>query len=273
MTNNRLSVSIELITPEIAANYLRNKAINRGIKHAVVARYRRDIERDNWRLTHQGIAFNVAGQLIDGQHRLSAIVESGIAVCMVVTRGVPDEAQHVMDDHIKRSVADCLTIQSGERVAANDVAIVRAIVDYHSDEAGSYSTKLTRSELMKVFPKFAEPLEFARPFTACKTRAITAASVWGAIVLAWFYVEDLERLELFCRILTGQDRLHCAQDSAAHSLREWLLRSSLRVGGMRDEAYRKTQSAIGFFIDSIPVERLRGRKVLYRWPLTGQAIR
>ena len=36
----------------------------------------RDMKAGHWRLTHQGIAFDPAGVLIDGQHRLWAIVES-----------------------------------------------------------------------------------------------------------------------------------------------------------------------------------------------------
>ncbi len=39
----------------------------------------------HWDTTHQGIAIASDGTLVDGQHRLLAIVESGVTVRMNVT--------------------------------------------------------------------------------------------------------------------------------------------------------------------------------------------
>jgi hypothetical protein len=38
------------------------------------------MRRGDWRLTHQGIAFDASGALVDGQHRLAAIVEADVPV-------------------------------------------------------------------------------------------------------------------------------------------------------------------------------------------------
>lgn len=45
----------------------------------------RDIKEGHWDSTHQGIAIASDGTLIDGQHRLLAIVEAGKSVKMNVT--------------------------------------------------------------------------------------------------------------------------------------------------------------------------------------------
>lgn len=66
------------------------------------------IRRSEWKLTHQGIAFDEAGYLLDGQHRLHAIVEAKIPVQMMVFHGLPREIFPVLDTGKRRSAADTL---------------------------------------------------------------------------------------------------------------------------------------------------------------------
>ena len=60
--------------------------------------------------THQGICFSETGDLIDGQHRLLAIVEAGLAVEIMVTRGMPDDSWHALDIGVKRSLSDITAV-------------------------------------------------------------------------------------------------------------------------------------------------------------------
>lgn len=62
---------------------------NRKISEGVVDKYARDMENGDWCLTHQGIAIDVNGQLLDGQHRLAAVVKAKKNILMMVTVGVP----------------------------------------------------------------------------------------------------------------------------------------------------------------------------------------
>lgn len=57
-------------------------------------------------MTHQGVAFRHDGALIDGQHRLSAIIEAGMPADLLVVRGLPNNAFMAIDNGIKRSMAD-----------------------------------------------------------------------------------------------------------------------------------------------------------------------
>jgi hypothetical protein len=66
-----------LITPEIAADMLTRNFGNRPFRSAAVKAYAMDMKAGRWRLTHEAIAVTTAGNLINGQHRLRAIVESG----------------------------------------------------------------------------------------------------------------------------------------------------------------------------------------------------
>lgn len=111
----------EEITPEKAMKYLEGNTHNRPVHPSTVEKYKRAMEQGQWRLTHQGIAFaedgydqngrHVAkGTLLDGQHRLWAIVESGVTVPMMVTWAVDPETYTVIDVGARRTGGDTLFV-------------------------------------------------------------------------------------------------------------------------------------------------------------------
>lgn len=46
----------------------------------VVKGFAEAMSRGEWMVTHQGIAFSSAGVLVDGQHRLAAVIEAEHAI-------------------------------------------------------------------------------------------------------------------------------------------------------------------------------------------------
>lgn len=77
------------ITPEMAADLLEKNHYNRPINKVKVARMVNDIKCGNFEITHQPIGIDEYGTLVDGQHRLTAVVESGIPVDMFVAYNAP----------------------------------------------------------------------------------------------------------------------------------------------------------------------------------------
>ena len=88
------------------------------------------MRRGEWQVTHQGIAFDTTGALVDGQHRLAAIVEADQPVEMTVFTEVPDGAFDVLDTGKRRNAADALAIE-GEKSAVMLAAMVRTVWLYH----------------------------------------------------------------------------------------------------------------------------------------------
>src|SRR5262245_41386859 len=86
---NGIRCQFMTVTPELAHAWLTSNVKNRKLRDEVVKSYARDMVNGNWVITHQGVAFNDKHELIDGQHRLNAIVESGVPVMMLVTFGLP----------------------------------------------------------------------------------------------------------------------------------------------------------------------------------------
>lgn len=86
-----IKTAVEKITPEKAKEYLRSNTNNyRKLSRATVKKYAEDMKNGKWELNGEPIVFSESGTLKDGQHRLMAIVMSGIDVEMNVTRGIAD---------------------------------------------------------------------------------------------------------------------------------------------------------------------------------------
>ncbi len=100
------------VSPEIAAKWLAiENSRNRSISEGAVARYANDMLCGAWVSNGETIKFGADGSLLDGQHRLSAIVESGVTVPLMVVRGVSNTAQSTIDTGRPRSDTDNFRIQ------------------------------------------------------------------------------------------------------------------------------------------------------------------
>lgn len=98
---------IEKITPELAKSYLDTCNIdNRKIRPGMVLKYANYMTTGDWVLSDQCISFDLTGKLINGQHRLLAIVQSGITIKAVVARHMPEDSFKYLDQGAPRSKTD-----------------------------------------------------------------------------------------------------------------------------------------------------------------------
>jgi hypothetical protein len=103
---------IEQITPELATTYLAKNSINRPLRRLGVLNFIKRIEEGSFHTTHQGIAFDMNGVLLDGQHRLTAIAESNKTVEMMVSRGLDSSTFESLDCGIIRKLSDRVIIDA-----------------------------------------------------------------------------------------------------------------------------------------------------------------
>lgn len=106
----KVETTVETITPAKAAGYLERNQNNRPMSRSALATVVRALNNGHWRLTHQGIAFDADGILLDGQTRLTAIVQTGVTVPMMVTRGLDRDAFTVLDRGKGRTGGDAFAI-------------------------------------------------------------------------------------------------------------------------------------------------------------------
>lgn len=101
-----MNVIVELITPERATELLKLNTRNRRIRTKHVLNMSRQMERGEWRVTHQPIAISSDGALLDGQHRLAAVVKCGLPVKMSVAYGVSPDIFGTIDVGAIRDTRD-----------------------------------------------------------------------------------------------------------------------------------------------------------------------
>jgi hypothetical protein len=110
------------VTPAIAREWLKSNTENRPLRTSHVEALRAAFERGEYKPTHQGVAFDVRGVVLDGQHRLHAIAlinDPDASFPMLVTRGLERETFNVIDTGASvRKVSDVLRIHPQTGVVA-----------------------------------------------------------------------------------------------------------------------------------------------------------
>ena len=117
--------TLENVTPEMAAKWLGKNDVNRALREHRAAFIARSIADKKWVTTHQAIAFSRSGRLLDGQHRLRAIIMANESVLIWVARNVPEEAFGVMDSGLPRQMHE--RIGSDKRRTAIACTMFRAL--------------------------------------------------------------------------------------------------------------------------------------------------
>lgn len=115
------------ITPRIAADMLAQNGINRPLRKGAVERYAADMLAGRWLPSNDAITVDIDGNLLNGQHRLHAVVLAGIPVEFLVATGYPSESMVAMDSGALRSMANVLHGQ-GEKDGTALAALARALV-------------------------------------------------------------------------------------------------------------------------------------------------
>lgn len=126
-----LNVPVELVTPEMAAKYLATTVKNRKPVKSAVNQYAVSILGCLWGFNPQPIIFSDKGNLMDGRHRMLAIIASGIAIPLVVIRGVPASSFDVVDGGTSRSLKQVMKMENIPMADAV-ASIVRTVIVYES---------------------------------------------------------------------------------------------------------------------------------------------
>jgi hypothetical protein len=144
-----VEVNIEMITPDLAREYLEmNFSNNRSLTKTTVARYTALMKGGMWKLSTDAIGFDVEGSMVNGQHRLTAVIASDTDQPFVVLRGLPVENATVFDMGKRRMMHERLTV-AGHQLSAHACAIIRnAMGDYNSLQTGTMKYSEQQSDVI-----------------------------------------------------------------------------------------------------------------------------
>ena len=124
----------------------------------------RDIRAGRWMLNAQPICVSAGGTLLNGQHRLLAVVAAGIAIEVPIARFLPDEAFGTYDRHAKRGLELAGSLESfGDRALV--AAMANLLWRRELRPAGRRQAKATAAEIHAIVqqhPRLLELRRFAR---------------------------------------------------------------------------------------------------------------
>jgi hypothetical protein len=252
----------ENITPDIAAKYLETMDGNRTVRQTRIDAYAAQMKSGLWRKTHQGIAFDADGHLIDGQHRMWSIIESGVTVAMMVSRGVNPEDVVAVDSGLGRSYADVGLYAGWENADPVAAAIAKAIVT----GVGNMTKAIPAEIMQRWYQHYSEGADFGvRVRNMTRGAGTKTITVPCAVAFARAsYTQDKTMLIRMAEILrTGI--ISVDADKAALALRDAWLTKRLGVNSL--EQYYKASSAIRAFLQRRPIRTLqRVESDLYEVP-------
>jgi hypothetical protein len=209
-----------VVTPELAAQWLEGKAPNRDIRTTVVLRYASAMNQGLWVLSPDPIVFDEDDQLINGQHRLWASVESGKSFEALVTRGWPRGVQLIMDQGTPRAMFDNINLSGGiggKMLTSDDTTVFRLMVLGMSNRDMAMPTEMVK----EAMSQYLEAIVFAKEAFGGRT-STPAHRIVRAVISRAFYTKSQDRLRRFARcILEGvTDR---ASEKVAIRLRDQIM--------------------------------------------------
>lgn len=194
-------VKLVTITPDVAARWLEQNTHNRTVSDPIVMRYARDMQEGRW-VSKNGETIKRAadGTIVDGQHRLYAVLMAGVAVQMLVVENVELSAQSTVDTGRARSFSDVCAINGTSyshsvagasrwwrwyihdrlRLATPGMYSHGELLDTLNTEAPWLAESVVR---MHAFPKairLARPTLLAFVFSAAERVNMSAAHEWLA---------------------------------------------------------------------------------------------
>jgi hypothetical protein len=163
------------ITPTDATNWLKGNNNNRPVRARHVEFLAREMLSNNWQVNGQAIIIAEDEQVLDGQHRLLAIIESGVSIQSLVVYGITEDAFKTIDTGAVRTGSDALHMHFKEapgyaiKAAATAVSWCQRLergmgrhVRISNTDAIEYvkkhSSLIVHAETLQGFPRDARPL-------------------------------------------------------------------------------------------------------------------
>jgi hypothetical protein len=216
----QIATSIEVVTPDVARNWLSVNTANRAINKKLVDRLSSQMKRGEFVTNGEAIIFSDDNRLIDGQHRLNACVLSGVSFRSVVVRGVHHNAFYTIDTGSARTAADALQIL-GSKNAAQLAAAAKAAIVLDSEHP-NFAGFVPHSEIIDWIEKNSDIRDWTSWFCAnSKNRALAEPSLLISISCLASRRFDPERVRHFFQ--SCHDGIGLDKTDPAYVLRERLI--------------------------------------------------
>lgn len=198
------------VTPEKAREILnKQNTRNRSIRQTQVKKIATDIAEGRWKLTSQAISIDTNGVLIDGQHRLAAVVQAGQTVQMLFATDCAADTFDVIDTGLGRTAADVVGLAGGRRASIIAAGIkTTALYKEHPDRIWTNQISSTHTRINQIYtekPDFYDSVAFITDKIRRECNRINPTSIFVLLVLggeAGYSADDMH--SFFSKLSTGE---------------------------------------------------------------------
>lgn len=148
------------ISPEEAKTVLEGNTFNRDVSSVLVKSMASDMIKGSWKLNGDSIKFASNGRLVDGQHRLSAIVESGETLKTFVCGGMDFSTFDTLDIGKKRALRDLMKI-SGVKHYVTAAAATKWLIKLDTDGEPARQIRMKEPEQLEYYTERADDIQEA----------------------------------------------------------------------------------------------------------------
>lgn len=214
------------VTPAMAKSWLDNRNLERNRRYspAIEARYAAEMRAGLWKTTHQGIAFDWDGFLLDGQHRLGAIVKADKPIRLDVRVGCDPGTFDVLDVGHKRAANQLIQHTHAKimSAAARFLGVIDGTIRTGDTRGGVYAMRASTAELLAVVEAWPELGTFAASAVHVRSKGQILAAPHLAVLAQAARTQYADRIPTWLdglaygENLTGTDpRLHLRNRMAA----------------------------------------------------------
>lgn len=226
------SVELVDVTPEIAHDWLGHNTHNRRLRWRTVDAYASDMAGGDWQWNGESVKFATDGTLLDGQHRLAAVVKAAVTVPMLVVRGLQMETQDTVDGGVKRSFSDVLHLR-GEINWVTLSAVVRRVALWEIGARFNSNVAPTTAYLLQTLEKYPHLRNIAQEAAKVSRGCALRPGTIGLCVWLFDQIDSSDCDFFFARLHDGQNM---AKGDPIYELRRTA--EGLRTArGARSESY------------------------------------
>ena len=227
-----ITTEIVEMTPQWASELLATNADNRTLNLTRVTELASAIQNEEFLFNGESVKIDQSGKLIDGQHRLSAVVAANSPLKMLLVKGLCSESAVTIDTGKKRSLSDVLHMHGVQYrvVVSAFLNLNRKLELIWADESKSISSfvpRLTNAQGLETYLEDSQRID-----SACRIASITCSKfnrTNSAVTAALAYhTQDIhpEEFKIFNESLkTGID---LEKGSPVLALRNWLLANKMQ---------------------------------------------
>ena len=242
---------IKTFSPAVAKEYLeKNTANYRKVNWQVVDRYAKDMADGMWLENGSPIAISKSGKLLDGQHRLYAIIKSGLTMNILVVEDVDDTAITTYDDHSKRTDTQAATAADiGGYARSTQALSMTAILLTGSIDIRNASKRTTKQHKLRFLNKNQVEVDAVAQAVFCGANTLTKKA--SVLLGAWcLFVngEKCEKLKEFFSVVNNGFPIDGKDCSPCIVLRNQLL-NERAVGWSSDHDKKDFNSTIRAYVD------------------------